>query len=1174
MVDIDERRPELTSAVQTGDLEEVQRLTSNLDRFSLSTWVNGFYMLCDAITRGRLEIAKLLINHGCVVKQGCQRGTVLHTAAIHGDLEIVKMLTEKYCSMADQNDSGLTVLHMFAQRRTVDEMSIRILVHLLVTKKGNVNIKNNPANYTPLHFAAECGNPEMISLLLKHGAQVNSKTASGRTALHIAASNGYTSAVRILLQHDKEVHLKDKMNKTPLCLAIENQDLPTIQVFMSSFLRTSNNRDSLVKNNPLLIYSAVETMNPSVVVQTLVVGKVLIDACSIETGKNPLHLAVEKESEDIVGMLLKHHADVNAKQKSVGSVGTTALHIAAKKDLLDISNLLLHCGAKPEAVDEKGKTALYLAAENGSLDVATSLLKKGYQISALFTPEKSKGYTPLHVAVENGYEDIVRMFLGKGISVELSTKTGLRPLHLAAYKGNATLVKILLKYGANPSSAGLTTVETPLFFAAHAGSSEIVEIFSEVSTNRKKEWLEGYVALYIASYHGHESVFQILLRKGVDPNSNFKNYLTPLHAAAQMGHKNIVNLLLEKGAVVNPSEKNGADKRFSTPIIAAVLNGHEEIVQMLLDHGADLNASLNSVVEVQSKAESLLTYGYSSSSDLVAKGLIRGYKLIHFAAESGNKSIIDMLLKRGHDVNLEAKNSETPLSIAVKREHVEIVAYLLENGANTNLKGLLFTAILTKNVGIVELLLKFNTPLNFTSSFGRAGGYTPLHMAVMKSNVAIVELLLKRGATVDVHTDQDFPLHCAVKRGKKDIISKLIEFGASIESQCGQGLSPLFHSVLNNDKDVFLLLLREGAFFDATTSRGQPLLHFALINKVDEGIIRLIVDYGVDVNQKNDNNVSPIELVIKGKYVDPDEEYDPAKEEKELKEKKGMDHDVLLKLLLKYGFDVNTQLKNNVETILHYACHTRNTYTVKQLLQYDADVNVLDDKEHTPFFYAVKGACDAMEEFYSARDFDYEKKKSWKNRDLEKSTFERYCIYGCYNIEKDGKLVENRDAYQALARSMTRVIAKIQASKGELHWENRALLNNEFVKRYYRRCQREITKLKEVKIIDNISYFNILIANDKKLANYARNEAIIQAMKSGDFKEDFPVYAEDLESRFERGMDRKNVLEMSVQFLNEVAKFRIPGPLVDEIFQYLNRIDLLNLCRAGHTLVCSCSDRY
>lgn len=66
---------------------------------------------------------------------------------------------------------------------------------------------------TTLIIAATCQSSMMLSLLIKHGAEVNTADHDGRTALMEAALFGWVDNVKVLLQHNADKNIRDGKNR-------------------------------------------------------------------------------------------------------------------------------------------------------------------------------------------------------------------------------------------------------------------------------------------------------------------------------------------------------------------------------------------------------------------------------------------------------------------------------------------------------------------------------------------------------------------------------------------------------------------------------------------------------------------------------------------------------------------------------------------------------------------------------------------------------------------------------------------------------------------------------------------------------------------------------------------------------------------------------------------------
>ncbi|KAI1729639.1 ankyrin repeats (many copies) domain-containing protein [Ditylenchus destructor] len=108
---------------------------------------------------------------------------------------------------------------------TAAEQGLSDVVTELIRQGANVHTKD-ATGATPLHYAAEHGHLDTIRALILEGADVNERSGNSRgrfyaggTPLHYAAINGKTEACRILLDSGATVNAKTSSCLTPLTLA-------------------------------------------------------------------------------------------------------------------------------------------------------------------------------------------------------------------------------------------------------------------------------------------------------------------------------------------------------------------------------------------------------------------------------------------------------------------------------------------------------------------------------------------------------------------------------------------------------------------------------------------------------------------------------------------------------------------------------------------------------------------------------------------------------------------------------------------------------------------------------------------------------------------------------------------------------------------------------------------
>ena len=139
----------------------------------------------------------------------------------------------------------------------------------------------------------------------------------------------------------------------------------------------------------------------------------------------PLHSAVCNGHFAIVECLLKHGADVNAKEKE----NYTPLHIACleRHGHIDIVECLLKYGADIHSKNISSSTPLHTAVYMGHIAIVECLLQHGANINAI-TGIDQYNWTPLHYAVAHRRYDIAKILLNHGAELNVKSSFGFTPL--------------------------------------------------------------------------------------------------------------------------------------------------------------------------------------------------------------------------------------------------------------------------------------------------------------------------------------------------------------------------------------------------------------------------------------------------------------------------------------------------------------------------------------------------------------------------------------------------------------------------------------------------------------------------------------------------------------------------------------------------------------------------
>lgn len=352
----------------------------------------------------------------------------IHTAAIHGQVEIARTLLEAGAEVDAADADNSTPLHDATIMRHPE------MVMFLLEQGADVNRRDYNAGYA-LSFAASGGDPAIVQMILDAGADLYHRGANGFTLLHFAAMRGLEDFARILLEAGEDVNARTVYGDTPLkWAAVRDQ-----QAIMRLLLAHGADPDAADGQGTTSLMRAAAQGN-------LPVGR----------------------------LLLEWGADVN----HVDHWARGPIFETTWEGQTEFARMLIAQGAAVDLPDSSGSRPLLYAVLFGHADLASAFLDAGAETNLV---DENYHFTPLHAATIKGYGAVVADLLDHGADADAKLPTGETALDLATQYGHVELANLLTSRGARAgesaspvelsSFADLPEKEAVIWYLRHSGWS-------------------------------------------------------------------------------------------------------------------------------------------------------------------------------------------------------------------------------------------------------------------------------------------------------------------------------------------------------------------------------------------------------------------------------------------------------------------------------------------------------------------------------------------------------------------------------------------------------------------------------------------------------------------------------------------------------------------------------
>eukprot|EP01062_Namystynia_karyoxenos_P064816 TRINITY_DN5794_c0_g1_i6.p1 TRINITY_DN5794_c0_g1~~TRINITY_DN5794_c0_g1_i6.p1 ORF type:complete len:741 (+),score=243.17 TRINITY_DN5794_c0_g1_i6:78-2300(+) len=522
-----------------------------------------------------------------------------------------------------------------------------------------------------------------------------------------------------------------------------------------------------------------------------------------DDGETPAQAAINLRRPEFAKVLIKAGAVHAFRARVYGGVPprTQTQHACAAGEV-ELLDTLCELGESVFQKDAEGNTLMHIAVAHRQWGIVEHLItEKGVSVNCT----NVEGQTPLtyviiHQSGTPGFLETVATLVQKGANVNQVDASGMPALHHALLGGDVELVGKLLELGASIREPDRWR-NTAIHWAAQHASAELLQRVCQTDDKRNGE---------------------------LDVNQQNAQQNTALHKACAWGHQPNVRILLAIPGV----NQNVANTRGRTPLHEAAAHGGCSCAVALLEKN---NQPAEEEKDVKKKPP-----------------------------PKGKKDAAPVEEPRKTEIEIEDEDGNTPLQVAMEREHTDLVEALIAAGASVRRRStkygtVLHQAVAMGNETISAALINGGADVHARDAADR----TPLHVAVQHGAVGIMKLLLQQRAEPDARDEHrgETPLHLAAARGDEAAAAALLEAGAGPSVRDNNCRMPLHAAASHGAVAVAELLVAAGVDVDAAEVSGRTPAHCACDGGHSE-VLGLLLRSGASVGAADLHGWTPLHVAV------------------------------------------------------------------------------------------------------------------------------------------------------------------------------------------------------------------------------------------------------------------------------------------------------------------------
>lgn len=640
---------------------------------------------------------------------------------------------------------------------------------------------------------------------------------------------------------------------------------------------------------------------------------------------------------------------------------------------------------------------------------------------------------------------------------------------------------------------------------------------------------EGNSPLHIAARNNNIKLVTTMLKADFDVNSKNNMSQTPLYSAMKSHSFQVAEILLSnRGRMYRMSPELQFD------IVACAIEGRSvSLVEKLLDYPwFDNDKSISNFIQgtkltengknllhiaVNNSTEQDYTSRYRRLSPTFNFNIRDKRPCINYEGAALVPIVRVLLLKYKFDINMTDSKGKTPLEIAVDCESEEITEELLSHNPD---------------IHCISNKRAFKT-------------------AIKKIHYShIIDKFVQRGFTLESTDKNNVELfHTAAEKGYFNIVKQFVKLGINVNIQDEKCCTAIYYAIINSKVNIVTYLLRNNAFVKRCQDDNYEKMHgtylgplllltygddsdperdFPYYPRINPETIRVLMEYfiqhGADINTMfSDHDYyyeSPLQFMIMRQDIYQHVHTAIAAAE----------------VLLRHGAIVNHYSTERFrgDTYLHRSIRANNQEMAKLMLDYDADVDVENNRGHTPLYVALDSQSG-------------------------EAIVELLLDHGAHVV--DHRYVRaNSKNYGIIKIHIEKLIQADLYVSPDLVLKYSPLNNYDDTDSY--RTEVELMMTTPLADSNTTTYHTLLKqTSHHEILKILRNERVWQTLESEEYRKVFPNYGYMIFGQFRRGRHRMKLVQIFLENRHLVWP-QLYSECLEEIVSYLTNPELRNLVHA------------